>query len=322
MKEKGLYIFLALLAVAIVAIMVAGFNSGGGEKGNPYTLDIEAFKAVDSSLVHYRESRNILLACERPTAIAYAGGRLYIGADSFLQVIRPDGSQLLKAGLSASPQCILPAEDGHIYVAFRSHIEVYESSGRQLAAWEPLGENAVITSLALKEGILFAADAGQRRISRFSSAGGQLLGHFEGQTGKGAFQGFVVPSPTFDIAVNSEGELWVANPGNHSFEQYTSEGVLRTYWENTSQDIDGFTGCCNPAQMAFLPDGSFVTSEKRLVRIKVHRPSGEFACVVAPPEKFEENGKAPDIAVSPEGVIYALDLDRKIIRVFEKKEQL
>lgn len=324
MKGKGLYIFLSLLAVAIVGIMVADFGHSSAERGmgNPYALDIEEFRSVDPSLIHYRETRNIRLSCGHPKAIAYANGRLYIGADSFLQVITPEGKQLLSVDLPASPDCLYADEDGNIYVGFRSHIEVLNSAGKPLASWGPLGETSVITSLALKDGILFAADAGQRRIARFSVADGRLLGHFEGQAGKGAFQGFVVPSPTFDVAVNADGELWVVNPGNHRFEQYTVEGELRTFWENHSQDIDGFTGCCNPAHLAFLPDGSFVTSEKRIVRIKIHRPSGELACVVAPPEIFEENGKAPDIAVSPDGLIYALDLDRKMVRIFEKKFDL
>ncbi len=324
MKGKGLYIFLSVLAVAMVSIMVADFDFGGAEKGNgnPYALDIGEFRSVDPSLIHYRETRNVRLACEHPKAIAYANGQLYIGADSFLQVITPEGRELLRVGLPASPECLYADEDGRIFVGFRSHIEVLNRAGGQVARWEGLGENSVLTSMALKDGILFAADAGRRRISRFLAADGRLLGHFEGQTGKGAFQGFVVSSPTFDVAVNAEGELWVVNPGNHRFEQYTAEGVLRTFWENHSQDIDGFTGCCNPAHLAFLPDGSFVTSEKRIVRIKMHRPSGELNGVVAPPEKFEENGKAPDIAVSPEGIIYALDLDRRMVRVFEKKENL
>lgn len=324
MKENGLYILLFLLAAAIVAIIVADFNSDSAERGagNPYELNIEEYKSVDPSLVHYRETRNIRLQCEHPRAIAYADGRLYIGADSFLQVITPAGRQLLRVALPASPHCLFPAENGKVYVGFRSFIQVLDADGKPEARWENLGEQAFLTSLAVKEGVLFAADAGNRHITRFSVADGRRLGSFEGQTGKGAFQGFVVPSPTFDLGVNSDGELWVANPGNHRFEQYTKEGVLRTFWDNHSPSIEGFTGCCNPAQIAFLPDGSFVTSEKRLVRIKVHRPSGELASVVAPPEKFETNGKAPDIAVSPEGVVYALDLDRKMIRVFEKKDQL
>ena len=88
-----------------------------------------------------------------------------------------------------------------------------------------------------------------------------------------------------------------------------------------SNDIKGFTGCCNPANIAFLPDGNLVTSEKGIVRIKEYKPSGEFVGVVAAPSKFEGGELAPDIVTDEQGRVYALDKDRKMIRVFEKKLQ-
>jgi len=57
------------------------------------------------------------------------------------------------------------------------------------------------------------------------------------------------------------------------------------------------------------------------VRIKVYKPSGEFSGVVAGPNKFEDilEGQAPDVATDSQGNIYALDYDRKVLRVFGKK---
>lgn len=321
MNKNLIYIILTALAMVIAAIIIADFNGAKAKKAraNPYALDISSFQTVDPALVHYRETRNIRVSCEEARSIFYLDDRLYIGADSFLQVITPRGRQLLRVDLPGAPQQIYPDGAGKIYVAFQNHIGVYDEEGQSIATWSTLGEKTIITSLALKGDLLFAADAGNRRIVRYDVATGRLLGEFEGKTSFESLHGFIVPSPTFDMGVNSDGELWVVNPGKHSFENYTDEGELRTFWENVSQDIDGFTGCCNPAHLALLPDGSFVTSEKRIVRIKVHKPSGEFESVVAPPDQFEEDGAAPDIAVSPEGIIYALDIDRKMIRVFEKK---
>ena len=127
--------------------------------------------------------------------------------------------------------------------------------------------------------------------------------------------------PYFDIAFNADGEFWVVNPGKHALENYTTGGDLRTWWKATSVRIEGFSGCCNPAHFAFLPDGSFVTSEKGTVRIKVYKPSGEFQGVVAAPSKFKENNAAPDLATDNQGNIYALDMDKKMIRLFVKKEK-
>ena len=107
----------------------------------------------------------------------------------------------------------------------------------------------------------------------------------------------------------------------HALENYTINGDLRTWWKATSVRIEGFSGCCNPAHFAFLPDGSFVTSEKGRVRIKIYKPSGEFLGVVAAPSKFEQNSHPPDLATDNSGNIYALDLDKKMIRQFVKKEK-
>ena len=148
---------------------------------------------------------------------------------------------------------------------------------------------------------------------------GNNLGEFEGKSEIGQIHGFIIPSPYFDVAFNPDGELWVVNPGKHSLENYTTEGTLRTYWENQSIKIEGFSGCCNPAHFAFAPDGSFITSEKGLVRIKIYKPSGEFLGVVAPPSKFEAGGHAPAVAVDNQGNVYALDFDKKVIRLFVKK---
>ena len=132
-----------------------------------------------------------------------------------------------------------------------------------------------------------------------------------------AGHGFIIPSPSFDVVVNSYGELWVVNPGKHAIENYTDGGQMRGFWQNNSTDINGFTGCCNPAEIAVLEDGAFVTSEKGMVRIKIHEPSGELRSVVAPPALFREEGKAPEVCADARGNIYVLDFDRNTVRIFE-----
>jgi hypothetical protein len=95
---------------------------------------------------------------------------------------------------------------------------------------------------------------------------------------------------------------------------------MRGFWKKTTMDIDGFIGCCNPAQISVLADGSFITSEKGMVRIKIYDESGKLLSVVAPPSKFNNPGRAPEVDVDSEGLIYALDFDRMMIRIFKKNE--
>ena len=150
---------------------------------------------------------------------------------------------------------------------------------------------------------------------------GEQKGQFEGNAESEAGHGFIVPSANFDLAVNSFGELWVVNPGKHALEDYSDEGRMRGFWESRSFEIDGFLGCCNPARITTLEDGSFVTSEKGLVRIKIYDQSGKLLSVVASPDLFNgDDGKAPEVCADENNVIYALDFDKDMVRVFEPIE--
>jgi hypothetical protein len=225
---------------------------------------------------------------------------------------------LVKAELPESPVCVTSSLI-YVYIGFKNYIGQYTQEGKLVKNWEPLGDSTVITSLAVTDTLLFAADAGKRRVLRYN-INGTFSGSFTGKRDSADLHGFIIPSPYFELAVNADQELWVVNPGNHAFENYTFDGQLRGFWENSAMTIDGFSGCCNPAQMAVMPDGSFVTAEKGLVRIKIHKPSGELLSIVAPPELFKGETHAPDLAVSPSGDIYALDYERKMIRVFQLKK--
>lgn len=318
MKKPAIYIFLSLIVVIILVIVISDFRSTRPDRmsGNPYKLNMDRIKAVDPNLVTYRETKNYPVNAQKAGAIAVGEEKIYLVADTFLQVFDHGGRQLLKMGLAEPAGCLEINEQGEMIIGFRNMFALYSSTGEEQWRSDPLNERAVITALALKDGSIFAADAGNRSVHRFSD-GGSYVSSFEGKTSIEGNHGFIVPSPYFDLGVNPEGELWVVNPGKHALENYTDEGDLRSFLENISQEIDGFVGCCNPAHIAIMADGSFLTSEKGIPRIKIHAASGELATVVAPPDKFTEDGEAPDVAVDEEGIVYALDYDRNMIRIFE-----
>jgi hypothetical protein len=321
MKNKGIVIFLIVLAVVIVGVMVGDFISKRPDKmeANPFQYDIQEFRNVDEELIHYKETKNFKIGFEEPAGITIANEKIYLVGDKKLKVIDFAGKLLSEIELSDKPQTV-EISAGKIYIAFEKQVQVFDEAGQLQMELSLPDDNSYITALAVYNGNVFIADAGTRRIMRFSKDG-ERLNEFEGKTSEDVLHGFIVPSPYFDIDINEEGELWVVNPGLHSFENYTFEGNLRTYWKKTSMKTEGFSGCCNPAHYTFLPDGSYVTSEKGMVRIKIYKPSGEFSGVVAAPNKFENKieGEAPDVAVDSQGNIYALDFDRNVLRVFELK---
>jgi hypothetical protein len=320
MKNKGIVLILIFLAVVIVVVMVGDFFSDRPDKSkaNPYEYNIDEFKNADPSIVLYKESKNFKIGFEKPKAISIHNDKIYLAGDTRIKIIGLSGELLSEIPLPGEPHTVESTGD-KIFVALKNQILVFSSGGEKIAEWNIAGENTFLTAIAAQNGNVFVADAGMRKVYRFSEDG-QLLNEFEGKSGDDVLHGFIIPSPNFDLDINDEGELWVVNPGMHALENYTLDGNLRAHWKSTSMNPEGFSGCCNPAHFTFLADGSFVTSEKGLVRIKIHKPSGEFLGMVAAPSQFSDEGKAPDIAVDSRGNVYALDFEKNIVRVFEPKQ--
>jgi hypothetical protein len=320
LNRKLIISILLVLAAVIVGLVVIDVMDSRPDKrpDNPYEYSVSQFASVDTALIKYTEAIDFTFGDLDLRGIAFANNRLYLVEDNYLLIVSPEGEKLAKSELPESPVCVTASSKG-IYIGFRNYIGEYNPDGQLVKNWKPLNDSTVLTSLSVTDSLLFAADAGNRRVLRYHT-NGTLSGSFTGKRDSGDLHGFIIPSPFFELAVTSDGELWVVNPGKHAFENYTYEGELRGFWEKTAMTIDGFSGCCNPAQMAVMPDGSFVTAEKGMVRIKIHKASGEVLCVVAPAAEFPGDTHAPDLAVSPSGDIYALDYERKMIRVFQLKK--
>ncbi len=324
MKKRSLTIVVLVIIVIILGVIIVDFlgNRPDRRGENPYVLEVKQYREVDPELISHREIRNFSLGLMIASDMSYYNQTLYISGNSTLAVISLNGSQSTLHEIPPGATS-LEVDDENIFVGFGSHVAKYNHEGELLQQWADLGERTVITNLAIKGDKIFVADAGNRRIVIFNREG-ELLGQFEGKVESDDAHGFIVPSANFDLAVNCFGELWVVNPGKHALENYSDDGRLRGFWERRSFEIDGFLGCCNPARITTMADGSFVTCEKGMVRIKIYDQSGKLKSVVAPPDLFNgEEGKALEVCADENDVIYALDFEKDMIRVFEPiaKEQ-
>ncbi len=316
-----------LLTGIVVAVSVSGIlyfgiravtENSRRAQDNPYAYDIERFKQSGAGLAQYTEVQGIKL----PLTLAYAiavgpGDAVYVSGDEAILVFDSHGR--LQTSLPTSDRAWSLAVDtnGDIYAGMHDRIEVFDPAGARQAGWESLGEEAILTSISLTRDYVFVADAGSRIVWRLDRTGGQRK-RIGDRDDAGDIPGFVIPSPYFDVGVDPDGFLWVANTGRHSLENYTPDGDLRSYWGEFSMEIEGFCGCCNPSHFAILEDGSFVTSEKGIPRVKIYDRLGRMAAVVAGPDRFDEGTVGLDLAVDSAQRILVLDPARKAVRIFVK----
>ena len=150
-----------------------------------------------------------------------------------------------------------------MYVGMRDHVEVFDADGSRESVWDRPPANAPCsTSIAVAEEDVFVADAGALVVWHYD-LDGKLLGSIgKRDPSRGDSAALIVPSPYFDVAVAPDGLLRVANPGMHRIEAFTFDGHLEFSWGKRGLGVEAFCGCCNPSNIAILPDGRVVTAEK------------------------------------------------------------
>jgi hypothetical protein len=331
------------VAAGVTVVVIAGLTAAlridlWGEHGSglapPFTYDLEKFQKTDPALIGYRETGRIALKMIEPRGVAVGPeDRIYVAGDHLVHVFTPEGQRLQAIALEAGPRALAVGtahhkSPGRIYVAMKSHVEVYDPQGHREASWESSREDALLTSVAVAESDVYVADARGRIVLRYSPEG-KLLGSIGARDELRHIPGFVIPSPYFDVAVAPDGLLRVTNPGGHRIEAYTPGGDLEQHWGESSFAIRGFSGCCNPVNIAILPDGRVVTAEKGIPRVKVYTAEGKFVCVVAGPEallpsraaneetRTEHKLRVVDLAADSRARILILDPATRSVRIFE-----
>jgi len=319
MKQKLIIISAIILLLTLVAFMVKDFFFSKPESRNPYEFELNTVRTGDASMAAYKETGKFKTTLEEIHGIATDNsGRIYVSGSDGVEIFEASGKVETKFEINDTAQSITLSENGNIFLGIRDHVEIWTNTGKQLSTWASFGPEAVITSIAVEGNDIFIADAGQKVVYRCDLKGNLInkIGLKDPATG---VPGFIIPSPYFDLGISIDGNLWVVNPGRHSFEKYSFDGTLLTSWAKASMAMEGFCGCCNPSNFAFLNDSLFVTSEKGIERIKIYNTDGTFLAVVATPDQFEEGTTGLDLAVDSQKRILVLDPVKKLVRIFEPK---
>ncbi len=331
----GVLIGLAVVIAVVALVRLDTTGEKGSGLGKEYLYEIDA--KIDPNLIIYEQlGEAISTGLKASTAIAVGpGGRVYVAGDEVIRIFNEGPNSTFSSfgqiELLCAPRCLTVTDDGKFYIGTKDHVEVYGQQGKRLASWDSLGERAVLTSIAVSKNDVFVADAGNRIVLRYDTAG-KLVNRIGAKDKARNIPGFVIPSPYFDLAVGRDGLLRVVNPGRHRIEAYTFDGDLEFFWGKFSNvDVKGFCGCCNPANFAILDDESFITCEKGLTRVKIYDAEGTFVGVVAGTEQLIEGGTARicyfpdqcqaggfDVAVDAAGRIFVLDTIKNVVRIFTK----
>jgi hypothetical protein len=328
MKQKiiiGSSVVLLLLAVFLIARDLFRKSASLTEAsccGDEYSV----LKQIESSLIGYTRIKIIETGLKDLSGIALDENQtIFVCGNRLVAVFDTTGKRTNRFSIDTAASCIT-VNDSDIYLGMGPRIAHYKSFGKRISLWKSSNTSGFITSIAINGNNVYAADAISKRILKYTKEGKfvQEIGRKDSLTNS---PGFIIPSMFFDIAFGAFNDLWVVNPGKLSIENFTPTGYMQSAWGKASTVNNGFAGCCNPAHMAILPDGSFVTYEKGIDKIKVFDPTGSFLCLVGGAGSFKGNADfllgninlVKDVATGTDGNIYVLDAYNRI-NVFKKND--
>jgi sugar lactone lactonase YvrE len=170
-----------------------------------------------------------------------------------------------------------------------------------------------VTTIGFTKDAVLAGDANDRAIRRYDKSGKYL-----NTIGKdNPVNGFLIPNGVVSFVVDAHGVILAANPGKHRVESYQADGkLLGRIGKFSATDPAGFTGCCNPTNVA-LADCVY-TTEKGGPRVKALDAAGNLLAVIAT-DAFDANCKNMSIAAAGKRV-YVADTVRLAILVFGREE--
>lgn len=226
-------------------------------------------------------------------------GRLYVAGSEGVRVFERNGDAGPHFQVKGLIAAIAVDEDGDIHLAQPKHVQHLSGAGEVRSVWGEAGSErgqfGRLTGIACSGGMLFLADAGNRRIARVAVNGDPV----------DEIEGFHIPSAYFGLGLDGEGILHAGHTSKHRVERFDRNLELAGYWGEYGSRPGQFCGCCNPTHLAVFPDGRVATTEKGIPRLKVYSPDGGLVAYLNP----SQLGLAPDAALmrrldeSPDGAL-------------------
>lgn len=183
------------------------------------------------------------------------------------------------------------------------------------AVWAPEGLFQPRSIAAAPDGSFYVANTGGSQIVQMD-ADGQTIGRWGTRT----VESEAPPAPgTFnepwDVAVDQEGNVYVADTWNHRIQKFDRNGKFLTTWGVGGLSIEGTDRFWGPRGVAVAKDGRVYVTDTGNRRVAAFDPQGQFLF------DFENQGEAQldepvGIAISNDGRVYIADTWNRRVAVF------
>jgi len=307
--NKNILTYIAVILV-VAGIIVLGYfiikPNHVAESDNPYALGLDSLGEISDDMYCTSEYAAINLEGKKTHAIAIDNAdRIIVSVDNSIILYQQDGT-VLSSFKTDTTATALACFENLIVAGFQNKLILFDEQGKKLFSRDVADDKTYITSVDIRKNQIYVADAANALVYEYDFTG-KLLKTFGQKSDKKDLSYFFLPSYYFDVTTGEEGTIWIANTGRHKLVQMNEQAEIVSHWGETSSAVAGFCGCCNPSNFAILSDGSFITAEKGIVRVKKYSKSGKFECVIAGPAAFVEDSKGLDIAVDSQDWIYILE---------------
>lgn len=191
------------------------------------------------------------------------------------------------------------------------------------------------------QGNFYVADTENKRIQKFDPAGKWLLMFGGKGSGDGQFEAISADSVGTgpgSVAVDSKGNIYVADTWNHRIQEFDPNGKFLAKWgsfvnladPNSAGEKDTDSRFYGPRGVAIGPDGNVYVTDTGNKRVLIFSEDGKFVRKIdsglspaktAPAYPFSQPGELNEpigIAVDPAGNVYVADTNNRRIQKFDK----
>lgn len=285
---------------------------------NPYDLGLDSIGIIPKDKYCNVVATDLEIPCRESKALAVDNeDNIYVSGDKKIYILNKDGKVITRFDTEITATALAISDEKIVYAALENHIVTFNNEGKLLKQWQAIEAKSYLTSIALGEQQLFVADA-QLELVHVYTCDGSFVQSI-GSGNKQDIDSFVLPSYFFDVAIAPDKSLWAANTGKHKLLHFDSTKHMIHSWGNASAAVEDFCGCCNPSHFAIMSDGSFITAEKGIVRVKKYDANGNFVGAIAGPEHFQQSSTGLEIAINSHNEILVLEPAVSKIHIFNLK---